>query len=308
MRVQLVVAVIFFSAVALPQTHTGKIVPAITTVPIETGTVTVLHLAEGYATSVKVPEEITSVVIGNPTTFRAEHSEAEPQLVFIKPVTSAQCESNALITTKSGQHISLYLVSGGRSAASARVDFLLEYRLPQSLSSASDRESFLIPETISLLPKDAIEPPRAFVQEKNVVIRELEKQQHSASLVWQGKELLGAVGNPVRQDDLEILSFSVLNNSKRTIELLPPQIELTNTDHANGSRQIKAEPIAISDFRMTARRLEPSERIDGVVVFKRPAFKESSERISLEIIDAESIDKPLRLVVPFTWSAEGEEQ
>jgi type IV secretory pathway VirB9-like protein len=46
--------------------------------------VVVLHVRPGYVTSVRVLEEVSSVVLGDPGSFRAEHSEAEPQLVFFK--------------------------------------------------------------------------------------------------------------------------------------------------------------------------------------------------------------------------------
>jgi len=126
MRVHLIVFVYLMAGTGVAQTQPGQIVPTVTTARVEDGSVTVLHLAPGYATSVRLPEEISSVVIGNPASFKAEHSEAEARLVFFKPTTSQPAESNALITTKSGQEISLHLVSVGKGAADARVDFLVE--------------------------------------------------------------------------------------------------------------------------------------------------------------------------------------
>jgi hypothetical protein len=49
--------------------------------------VLVLHLRPGYVSSVRVLEEVSSVVLGDPGAFKAEHSEAEPQLVFFKATT-----------------------------------------------------------------------------------------------------------------------------------------------------------------------------------------------------------------------------
>src|SRR5258708_17236476 len=72
-------------------------------------------------------------MMGFPACFRAEQSEGEPRLVFIKPTTSQPAQSNALITTKSGQEVSLHLVSTGRSAGGQAVDFLLQYTRPPSL-------------------------------------------------------------------------------------------------------------------------------------------------------------------------------
>ena len=54
------------------------------------------------------------------------------------------------------------------------------------------------------------------------------------------------------------------------------------------------------------RRLAPGERADGVVVFERPAFKESSEKLQLQIAQAEQVDHPILLPVPFTANSQGE--
>src|SRR5437660_11511906 len=142
MRVHLVVIVYLMTGIGVAQTPSGQIVPTVTTARVEDGSVTVLHLAPGYATSVRLPEEISSVVIGNPASFKAEHSGAEARLVFFKPTTSQPTESNALITTKSGQEISLHLVSIGKDAAKSRVDFLVEYRPAQSVLISADKRSF----------------------------------------------------------------------------------------------------------------------------------------------------------------------
>ena len=111
MRVHLFLILHLMVGCVLAQTESSTVVPKITTVPIEEGAVTVLHLGIGYTTSVRLPEEISSVVLGNPASFKAEHSEAEPRLVFLKPITTQPAESNALITTKSGLEISLHLIS-----------------------------------------------------------------------------------------------------------------------------------------------------------------------------------------------------
>src|SRR6266481_10178809 len=107
--------------------------PEVKNVIIEEGAVTTVRLSPGYTTSVRLPEEVSSVVVGNPLTFKAEHAESEARLVFLKPITMKPAESNALITTKSGQEISLHLISRGHAATQARVDFLLEYGRPRSL-------------------------------------------------------------------------------------------------------------------------------------------------------------------------------
>src|SRR6267154_3309721 len=115
------------------QVDNARANPEVKNVIIEEGAVTTVYLSPGYATSVRLPEDVSSVVVGNPLTFKAEHSESEARLVFLKPITLKPAESNALITTRSGQEISLHLISRGQAAKQARVDFLLEYRRPQSL-------------------------------------------------------------------------------------------------------------------------------------------------------------------------------
>ena len=84
--------------------------------------VVVLHLRPGYVSSVRVLEEVSSVVLGDPGSFKAEHSDAEPQLVFFKATSPKPAETNALITTRGGHEISLSLLSQGKSDRSEPVD------------------------------------------------------------------------------------------------------------------------------------------------------------------------------------------
>ncbi|MGC2745324.1 MAG: hypothetical protein WA672_19310 [Candidatus Angelobacter sp.] len=304
MRVHLIVIVYLMAGISVAQTPTGQIVPTVTTARVEDGSVTVLHLAPGYATSVRLPEEISSVVIGNPASFKAEHSEAEARLVFFKPTTSQPTESNALITTKSGQEISLHLVSVGKGAADARVDFLVEYRPSQSVVISPEKQSFLIADTLPVSSTAlAVSPSQP--DRPDPLAKQLEKQKVLPSPAWQGKELLVALGESLEMNHQTILSFSVLNDSKRVIELLPPQLELTGTAHGKGGKRIKGDPVAISDYRMTTRRLQPGERADGVIVFERPSFKESAEKLQLQLAQAEQVDRPILLPVPFIASSQG---
>jgi hypothetical protein len=304
MRVHLIVIVYLTAGIGVAQTQTGQIVPTVTTVRVEDGSVTVLRLAPGYATSVRLPEEISSVVIGNPASFKAEHSETEARLVFFKPLTSQPTESNALITTKSGQEISLHLVSVGKGVADARVDFLVEYRPPQSVVISPEKLSFLIAETrpvsSTALANSPSQPDRP-----DPLAKQLEKQKVFPSPAWQGREVLAALGDSVETNHQTILTFSVLNDSKRVIELLPPQLELTGTAHGHRGKRIKGDPVAISDYRMTTRRLRPGERADGVIVFERPSFKESAEKLQLQLAQAEQMDRPILLPVPFIASSQG---
>ena len=300
MRVQLffVICLTFNASIAC-----ARVVPSVTSVSIGEGAVTLLHLAPGYTTSVKLPEEVSSVVIGDPASFKVEHSDSEPRLVFLKPLTDQPAESNALITTKSGQEVTLQLVSPGKADQNPRVDFVLQYRPPESLLVVADRQSFLLADTRPIAPPatSAGLSPRT----PDPVADELEAQKGISASTWQGKDLKAAVGASVSSGRQTILGFSVLNDTKQTIELLPPGIELAGSVPGNKAKQIKAEPIPITEYRMTSRRLAPGERADGVVVFERPAFKESREKLELQLARADQVDRPILLPVPFTPASQG---
>lgn len=177
MRMRLFLILHLMVGSVLAQTESSTVLPRITTVSIEQGAVTVLHLGIGYITAVRVPEEIGSVVLGNPTSFKAEHSEAEPRLLFLKPITTRPAESNALITTKSGQEISLHLTCSGQAAGNSVVDFLVEYRRPQGVMiSPSGTDTFLLPEMRPALPAEPVSS-LVHTEKLDVIGRELEHQK-----------------------------------------------------------------------------------------------------------------------------------
>jgi len=70
-------------------------------------------------------------------------------------------------------------------------------------------------------------------------------------------------------------------------------------------KAIKAEPVAIKNYWMTARRLPPAARADGVVVFERPSFKESNEHLMLAVAQAEEVDRPVLAPIAFVAAMGG---
>jgi hypothetical protein len=226
----------------------------------------------------------------------------------LKPITSQPSESNALITTRAGQEITLHLVSTGKAAANAHVDFFVEYQRPRSfLVGSTEQQSLSISETRPISREVSLSTPAA-PEKPDLVVQALEKQKSISSPAWEGKELLVALGSSIRSGQQTVLGFSILNRSNQTIELLPPQLELSGAGHGSKAKRIKAEPVPISAYRMTTRRLAPGERADGIVVFERPAFKESNEKLQLQIAQADRVDHPIVLPVPFTASSQGEAQ
>ena len=120
---------------------------------IDPAQVVVLHVRPGYVSSVRVLEEVSSVVLGDPGAFKAEHSEAEPQLVFFKATSAKPAQTNALITTRGGHEISLSLVSQGKSDHSEVVDYVLNCERPHSFLITSAHPSFVVGETKKLRQK-----------------------------------------------------------------------------------------------------------------------------------------------------------
>src|SRR5215467_1961151 len=90
--------------------------------------ITEIELEAHFVTTIRVPEPVNSVVVGDPALFQVEHSEHEPELVFVKALTNEHAESNLLISTAKGRQVSFLLVSRGGGPNPAKVDFLLRYQ------------------------------------------------------------------------------------------------------------------------------------------------------------------------------------
>src|SRR5215467_3765966 len=91
--------------------------------------ITTIELTPHFVTTIRVPDAVNSVVVGDPALFQVEHSEREPYLVFVKALTTEDVvESNLLISTTKGRQISFLLLSHGRGTSDAKVDFLLRYQ------------------------------------------------------------------------------------------------------------------------------------------------------------------------------------
>jgi hypothetical protein len=265
--------------------------------------VVVLHLRPGYVSSVRVLEEVSSVVLGDPGAFKAEHSDDEPQLVFFKATSTKPAQTNALITTRSGHEISLSLVSQGKSDHSEVVDYVLNCERPHSFLITSVHPSFEVGETKNVAPESL---SAATPQEKpNSQDQQLQTTRRLDNPHWEGKLLRVAVGQTTEKEEQMAVPFAVLNSSARTIEVLPPQVQVAGTSRDKHRKAIKAEPVAIKDYWMTARRLAPGARADGVVVFERPRFKESSERLLLAVAQAEEVDRPVLAPIPFVAPVTG---
>lgn len=193
-------------------------------------------------------------------------------------------------------------MSQGKSDHSEVVDYVLNCERPHSFLITSDHPSFVVGETKNIAPEE--QPANPLHEKPANQEQQLLKAQQLENPHWEGKLLRVAVGQTTEKEQQMAVPFAVLNASARTIEVLPPQVQLAGASRDKHRKAIKAEPVAIKDYWMTTRRLAPGARADGVVVFERPGFKESSERLLLAVAQAEEVDHPvlapLAFVAPVT--------
>ena len=106
--------------------------------------------------------------------------------------------------------------------------------------------------------------------------------------------------------------FSVINTSKHAILLMPPQVQLggkTRTGKlVKHDRWSTAEQLAVSDFRLSRRRVGTGDRADGVVVFQRPPYKQSTEQLFLQVADSGAVDRPALAPIGFGVSSVRQEE
>jgi hypothetical protein len=104
----------------------------------------------------------------------------------------------------------------------------------------------------------------------------------------------------VQVGDTMMVSYSVLNVSRDWVQVLAPQIQLGNPVQKKPSKKgILAAPVSIQDFRQNVVKLAPGERSDGVVQFSRPGFKQSREKLLLQLATADAVDHPVMIPLPF---------
>jgi len=268
-------------------------------------------------------EPVNSVVLGDPAAFSAEHSEREPNIVFVKPITLKAASTNVVITTSEGHQANVLLVSRGEEESPERVgvDLLLRYKpAGRFLIEQSDRPAATISETASVEATQASTQPRAVQSDDrdSSALDQLLDRQRKAPLPIlygtkpdisdPGKELVKTgVSEVIDQGRQVVVLFSVVNPQQHSIELMPPQVQLGGKVRTGriirGSKWTSAEQFPISDYRMSRRRIGPGERADGVVAFDRPPFKQATETLFLQIAETGAVDRPALAPIGFGISS-----
>ena len=283
-----------------------------------TGQVNVVRVAPRFATAIRMPEAVSSVIVGDPQKFLAEHSDKEPALVLVKPVVEEAAESNLLVTTVKGHQVSFVLRSEG--AGARPVDFLLNYRPAGSflIEEGEAPNSAEVPETktVSVRPVAATAAPSA-ATERDPLEELLARQQRAQlpALFGERAPAPNAQGDPVKVGVSEVVDqgrrvlvlFSVVNPQAKAIAILPPQVQLAGKVKKGvfirRSRWGTSEQLAVSQYRLSRRRIGPGERADGLVVFDRPSFKQSNETLFLQVAESGAVDRPALAPIGFGVSS-----
>jgi hypothetical protein len=359
-----VVCISSFCSAQVPEVR-----PQIVGRAVQEGQVAVVYLAPRFATAIRMPDAVNSVVVGDPDSFTAEHSEREPRIVFVKPITEKAAQTNLIITTIRGYQANLLLISRGDPAGTQpNIDFMMRYRpaarfiIDQSSPSVSVAQTAVLPtpeqnKQPPATPSPAGQPKIASSMDANRSIAQraslslaldppandgpaavvephgdsasdldalLERQRRAPlpalygerpGVAPPGKQILKAGVSEVIDEGKEVVVlFSVLNMQDHAVELMPPQVQLGGSvkkgkivHHPVWSN---SEQLPVEGFRMTARRIGPGERADGVLVFQRPSFKQSDETLLLQMADSGAVDRPALAPIGFGISSlrqEGDE-
>jgi hypothetical protein len=283
--------------------------PRVATITINPSEVTTLHLRPEFESTIHMPEEITSVILGSPGSFKAEHNEGEPEYVYVKPITKEAAESNLLIATKSGLHVTLELISDGVGAngSALPVDFLIEYRTSRSflIAGSAGAEHVRVKPTGIALPSTQSRIPAA-AKPLSAIDEEYELQMRVNApgwTKWEGKQIETSLGDIRQWSNQTVISFSILNASDQPVEVVPPQIQISGRavkKRKKEGKSLTSDQLLIREYRLSTTRIEPGARADGVVVFDRPNFKQSTEKLFLQIAEADQVDRPILIRLPFT--------
>jgi hypothetical protein len=309
---------------ATPPTKQLMVDARIESCPVDSSIVGEVHCKPLYISTIHLPEAVTSIAVGAPTLFTAEHVENEPKLVYVSPLTHDVAESNLLVALASGETISLKLISSGNSAAQYDVDFVLDYRpdkallafagppesgIPHpsmaaatplaaaSLTSYPVRSSVRTPQPVSVI--DAALAAQAEIATPHWITADdlvrLDKANATAT-----RSIAASLGRAVQVGDTMMVSYSVLNVGRNWVQVMTPQIQLDNPVQKKPSKKgVLAEPVSIQDFRQDVVKLAPGDRLDGVVQFSRPGFKQSRETLLLQLATADAVDHPVMIPLPF---------
>jgi len=292
---------------------------------ISEATVQDIHLRPLYTTAIRLPHPVTTVAVGAPTLFEAEHNDQDPELVFVKPSTHDPAQSNLLISMVTGETVSVRLLSPGDAGSADPVDFVVSYRGKRSLFGDSGTGNVVamvhgiggaaplagaaavasplrpLDATTALARQGAIAAPHWYMaRDLAVMIKANALAPNNIAI---------SVGE-IRQDgDEMVVSFSVLNIGDHWIQVMPPQVELANPLASKNDKKKNgtlAEPVHVVDYHLENPKLPPGARADGSLTIDKPDSKLARESLLLHIATSASIDTPVYYPLPFVAASETE--
>lgn len=309
--------------------------------------VTVVEVAPHFVTAIRIPEAVTSLAVGDPALFQVEHSDHEPNLVFVKVLTANPAATNLLISTAKGRQVSLLVVSKGDEGR-APVDFLVNYQPERSFviepavpamavsetipvtgsqlgelvtvksSSQASSSAPIEPAHLGILQASSESAPPSRQSSLDKLLEHQERAplpalygEHPQSETGGGERIRAGVSEVVDGGQEVVALFSVVNPQRHDILLMPPQVQLGGkTKQGKFIERAKwttAEQLPVTDYRMSRRRLGPGERADGVVLFERPPYKQSNETLFLQMAEAGAVDHPALAPIGFGISTAKED-
>jgi hypothetical protein len=268
-----------------------------------------IRLAPRVTTTIRLPEPVNSVVLGDSNLFQAEYSPSEPLLVFARTTGSGTAQTNLVISTVLGRQFILLLRSLGAAADPSEpgVDLLVSCRAAQVRFIEEAFPSALIAETVSVggaahLPStsnETISPSESQI----VRLDEILNRQHDQKIQkLYGDRIRVGIGRVTEDGSRLIVSFSVIGSGSEPAELVPPQVQLSGQTKSGIFRRARwttVQQLPVETYQMSQRRLDPGGRIDGVVVFERPRIKQSTEKLMLQIADSAAVDQPTLAPISF---------
>jgi hypothetical protein len=213
-----------------------------------------------------------------------------------------------LIATKSGLHVTLELISDGIGASGSAlpVDFLIEYRTSRSflITGSAGAERVRV-EPTGTAPTSTQPRIPATAKPISAIDEEYELQMRVNApgwTKWEGKQIETSLGDIRQWSNETVISFSILNASAQPVEVVPPQIQISGraVKKKKEGKSLTADQLLIREYRLSTTRIEAGARADGVVVFDRPNFKQSTEKLFLQIAQADQVDRPILIRLPFT--------
>jgi hypothetical protein len=217
-----------------------------------------LQLAPHVTTTIRLPEPVNSVVVGDSSLFQAEYSPNEPLLVFARPIVTGNAETNLVISTIEGRQFVLLLRSIGAAADEKAVGVDL-FVVCQAAGVRFIEESFpsvVIADTVRL--REATNPSAKAdtwdsAPAESELLDALVNRQHLQRIPkFYGDSFRVGIGEVVEHGARMTVSFSVMNPKSEPIELVLPQVQLANRSKGAFSNRGVGQRFSSCRLRLTS--------------------------------------------------------